>query len=97
MTGEINVSRPVDMHIKQTALPAYLIGQEADKRKVKAYVRFTAPFYQSSVDKTVPSESEALKPTDPAGTWYHEALRILANFEEYFLVSGLSCNNLTAY
>lgn len=91
MSGEINISRPVDIHIKQTALPAYLIGREAHNRNVKAYVRLTAPFYQSSIEKTAHPESDVLKPTDPVGTWYHEALRILANFEKYFQVSFLSC------
>lgn len=82
MTGEIHISRPVDMHIEQTALPAYLIGREASQRKVKAYVRLTAPFYQTSLEKMAHSESDVIKPSDPVGTWYHEALRILANFNE---------------
>lgn len=86
LTGEIHVSRPVDMHIEQTALPAYLIGQEANKRKVKAYVRHTTPYYQTSLDKTAHSETDMIKPSDPVGTWYHEALRILANFEEYLFL-----------
>ncbi|KAF8580694.1 hypothetical protein K439DRAFT_1648132 [Ramaria rubella] len=86
LTGEIHISRPADMHIEQTALPAYLLGREASKRNVKAYVRITTPFYQTSLDKTVHDESEVIKPVDPVGTWYHEALRILANFQDLNLV-----------
>jgi hypothetical protein len=89
LTGEIHISRPADMHIKQTALPAYLIGREANTRKVKSYVRFTTPYYETSLEKTAHTESESLKPSNASGTWYHEALRILADFEEYFLLPGL--------
>jgi len=86
LTGQIQVSRAAEVHIDQTAIPAFLLGQEATKRKVKAYVRITAPYYQTSLDKTAHDESDQLKPSDPAGTWYHEALRILANFKDLNLV-----------
>lgn len=82
------MSRGAQVHIDQTAIPAFLLGQEAAKRKVKAYVRITAPYYQTSLEKTTHDEGDVLKPSDPVGTWYHEALRILANFKEY----DLPCN-----
>lgn len=86
LTGQIHIARAVEMHIEQTAVPAYLLGREASKRKVKAYVRITAPYYQTSLDKTAHDESDVIKPSDPIGTWYHEALRILASFEDLNLV-----------
>lgn len=85
-TGQIDVSRPAELQIGHTAVPAYLLGKEASKRKLKAYIRVTQPYYQTSLEKTAHEEGEVLKPTEPCGTWYHEALRILANFEELPLV-----------
>lgn len=82
-TGQVHISRTsVDLHIEQTAVPAFLIGKEASARKVKAYVRVTPPHYQTSLEKVAHKESETIKPSDPAGVWYHEALRILASFSE---------------
>ncbi|KAF8522110.1 NAD-P-binding protein [Hysterangium stoloniferum] len=86
MTGQVHIARAVELHIEQTAIPAFLIGQEAQRRKVRAYVRITQPYYQTSLEKTAHPESDVIKPSDPVGTWYHEALRILANFQDLNLV-----------
>ena len=81
-TGQHQMGRAVELHCEGTAIPAYLLGREASKRKVKAYVRVTPPYYDTSVEKTAHDEKDTLKPTEPIGTWYHEALRLLASFEE---------------
>ncbi|KIJ37720.1 hypothetical protein M422DRAFT_211199, partial [Sphaerobolus stellatus SS14] len=86
-TGTLQTHLSVELHIEGTAVPAFLIGREASKRKVKAYVRVTPPYYDTSLDKsTAHDETENVKPTDPIGTWYHESLRILANIEDLPLV-----------
>lgn len=85
-TGQVHISRTsVELHIEQTASPAFFIGREAARRNVKAYVRLTPPFYQTTLEKVAHKEDEVIKPSDTAGTWYHEALRILANFPESVL------------
>lgn len=82
-TGQVHISRTsVDLHIEQTAFPAFLIGKEASARKVKAYIRVTPPYYETSLEKVAHKECDTIKPSDPAGVWYHEALRILASFSE---------------
>ncbi|GJJ11992.1 hypothetical protein Clacol_006230 [Clathrus columnatus] len=87
LTGQVHISRTsVDLHIEQTATPAFFIGREAAKRGVKAYVRITPPYYQTALEKTAHQESDVIKPSEPVGTWYHEALRILANFPDLNLV-----------
>lgn len=53
-----------------------LLGLEAAKRGVKAYVRIQQPFYEGS-KKGGHDESDDLKPAGVLGTWWHEALRIL--------------------
>lgn len=58
-----------------------LLGLEAAKRKVKAYVKIQQPFYESS-KKGKHDESEDIKPAGVLGTWWHEALRILGAIDE---------------
>lgn len=60
-----------------------MIGLEAAKRKVKAYVRVQQPFYDTSgSSKSLHNEKEDIKPVDTLGIWWHETLRILAAIEE---------------
>jgi hypothetical protein len=58
-----------------------MIGLEAARRKVKAYVRLQLPFYLTS-SKGPQLETEDIKPVDNIGTWWHETLRILAGIDE---------------
>jgi hypothetical protein len=62
-----------------------LLGLEAAKRKVKAFVRVTAPFYESH-HKGPHSEKEDVKPVGTVGIWWHETLRALAAIEDLNLV-----------
>jgi hypothetical protein len=65
-----------------TANIARMIGAEAEKRNVKAYVRLQMPFYDTGKKPAV--ESDDVKPFDgPIGVWWHESLRILAAMERY--------------
>jgi hypothetical protein len=57
------------------------LGLEAAKRKVKAFVRMHAPFYETS-DKGSHTEKGNVKPIDVLGIWWHETLRALAAIEE---------------
>ncbi|KAH9001467.1 NAD-P-binding protein [Lactarius akahatsu] len=73
------------VQIKHTCNIARLIGEEAARRNVKAYVRLQQPWYESS-DKGSHSEQEDVKPYGVIGTWWHESLRILGAIEELNLV-----------
>jgi len=57
-----------------------MLGLEAAKRKVKAYVRIQQPFYETSSKGS--SENDDPKPAGVTGSWWHEALRGLAAVEE---------------
>ena len=70
----------LQVQIKQTCNIARLIGEEAARRDVKAYVRLQQPWYESS-DKGSHSEQEDVKPYGVIGTWWHESLRILGTIE----------------
>jgi hypothetical protein len=59
-----------------------MLGQEAAQRKVKAYVRVTLPYYETS-SKGSHDEKDDPKPDGTIGTWWHETLRMLAAIEEY--------------
>jgi len=61
---------------------ARLIGEEAARRKVKAYVRLQQPWYESP-EKGSHAEKEDVKPSGVIGTWWHESLRILGGIEGY--------------
>lgn len=59
-----------------------LIGEEAARRNVKAYVRLQQPWYESP-EKGPHDEQEDAKPYGVIGTWWHESLRILGAIEGY--------------
>jgi len=73
------------MLIRATFEVARIIGLEAAKRKVKAYVRAQPPFYTSS-SKGSHDEKEDIKPNGSIGIWWHESLRALAAIDDLNLV-----------
>ena len=91
-SGEIRFERSDDHHLTQTAKVAQLLGKEAARRKVGAYVRLTHPFYNTSTsdkpskekdrEKGLTTENEPVKPVSVRGYWWHEALRALAAIQE---------------
>ncbi|CAE6401513.1 unnamed protein product [Rhizoctonia solani] len=85
-TGELSYMREDPVQIDFTAMIAHLIGTEAARRGVKAYVRLTHPFYDTSIEKVTHDERERIKPLGTRGTWWHETLRILASIENLNLV-----------
>jgi hypothetical protein len=81
------------IHINSTFNVCRLIGLEAAKRKVKAYVRAQPPLYISS-DKGSHDEKEDVKPVGSIGIWWHESLRALAAIDESefcFTVTRFDC------
>ncbi|THH13609.1 hypothetical protein EW146_g6637 [Bondarzewia mesenterica] len=91
LTGDVIHNRPEKIQIGHTCNVARLIGTEAAKRKVKAYVRMQLPWYECP-DKGTHDEKEDPKPLGVIGTWWHETLRILGAIEGLNLVilrSGL--------
>ncbi|KAI0709040.1 hypothetical protein C8Q76DRAFT_799072 [Earliella scabrosa] len=84
-TGEIQADRPEGIQIGHTFKIARLVGLEAAKRKVAAYVRIQHPFYQCK-DSGSHDEKEEVKPEGVMGTWWHEALRALGAIEDLNLV-----------
>ncbi|KAG5650371.1 hypothetical protein H0H81_012458 [Sphagnurus paluster] len=86
-TGEVRHDRTEIIQINTTCKVARMIGLEAAKRKIKAYVRVQQPFYQTpSSTKATHDESEDLTPVDTLGIWWHETLRMLAAIEDLNLV-----------
>jgi len=73
------------IHINSTFNVSRLIGQEAVKRKVKAFVRAQPPFY-TSPEKGSHDEKEDIKPVGTIGVWWHETLRTLAAIPDLNLV-----------
>ena len=71
----------IQVQITHTVDVARLLGQEAAKRNVKAYVRVTHPFYETP-EKGTHDEKESIKPSGVRGVWWHEALRVLADIEK---------------
>jgi hypothetical protein len=84
-TGDVAYDRPEKVQIKHTCNIARLIGEEAARRNVKAYVRLQQPWYETS-DKGSHSEQQDFKPYGVIGTWWHESLRILGAIEGLNLV-----------
>ncbi|KAF8797845.1 hypothetical protein BYT27DRAFT_7265004 [Phlegmacium glaucopus] len=84
-TGEVRHDRTEMIQINTTFSVARLLGLEAAKRKVKAYVRIQHPFYETP-SKGVYDEKEDIKPSGTLGIWWHETLRTLASIEELNLV-----------
>ncbi|TFK42765.1 hypothetical protein BDQ12DRAFT_696217 [Crucibulum laeve] len=84
-TGEVRNDRTEVIQITTTFNVARMLGLEAAKRKVKAYVRMQLPFYETS-SKGSHDEKEDIKPAGPIGTWWHETQRGLAAIEDLNLV-----------
>jgi len=84
LTGEIMWDAE-QIQIKNTFGIARLVGLEAARRNVKAYVRLTGPYYESK-EKGKNDEKQDLKPNGVQGTWWHETLRMLASIENLNLV-----------
>jgi len=85
LTGDVAHDRPEKVQINHTCNVARLIGQEAARRNVKAYVRLQQPWYESP-EKGSHDEKEDVKPYGVIGTWWHESLRILGAIESLNLV-----------
>jgi len=84
LTGELRWDRPAEVQISHTCNIARLIGTEAARREVKAYVRLQHPFY--TTDKTPAREKDDIKPEGTYGIWWHETLRILGAIKDLNLV-----------
>ncbi|KAJ3976409.1 hypothetical protein EV361DRAFT_884094 [Lentinula raphanica] len=85
LTGEVRHDRTEMILVNTTCNVARMLGQEAAKRKVKAYVRVTLPFYETT-SKGTHDEKDDPKPDGTIGTWWHETLRMLAAIEDLNLV-----------
>ncbi|KAH8108153.1 hypothetical protein BXZ70DRAFT_997648 [Cristinia sonorae] len=85
LTGEVQWDRPEEIQISRTFNVARILGGEAARRHVKAYVRIQHPFYECS-EKGSHDEKENVKPDDVLGTWWHESLRALAAIDNLNLV-----------
>ncbi|KAF8163117.1 hypothetical protein B0H34DRAFT_780914 [Crassisporium funariophilum] len=84
-TGEVRHDRTEMIQINSTCSVARMLGLEAAKRKVKAYVRIQHPFYETP-GKGTHDEKEDIKPSGTLGIWWHESLRMLASIEDLNLV-----------
>ncbi|KAI0934471.1 hypothetical protein AcV5_006302 [Taiwanofungus camphoratus] len=85
LTGEIQWDRPEKVQVANTFKVARLIGLEAARRKVVAYVRIQHPFYECK-EKGTHDEKEDIKPDGVLGTWWHETVRALGAIEDLNLV-----------
>lgn len=85
LTGEARNDRPEEVQIANTFNVSRNVALEAERRKVKAYVRVHLPYYNTP-DKGEQSEKEDVKPIVPGGVWWHETLRALAAIEDLNLV-----------
>jgi len=85
LTGDVAHDRPEKVQINHTCNVARLIGEEAARRNVKAYVRLQQPWYETP-DRGTHDEKEDVKPYGVIGTWWHESLRILGAIEGLNLV-----------
>jgi hypothetical protein len=70
------------VQINHTCNVTRLIGEEAARRNVKAYVRLQQPWYECP-ERGSHDEQEDAKPYGVIGTWWHESLRILGAIEGY--------------
>jgi len=71
----------MQVQIKTTCNIARLIGLEAARRNVKAYVRLQHPFYETP-EKGSDDEKVDGIPKGTLGIWWHETLRMLAAIKE---------------
>jgi hypothetical protein len=83
-TGEIRYDRTEMIQINTTFGVVRMLGLEAAKRKVKAYVRVQHPFFETP-SKGV-HDGKDIKPVGSLGIWWHESMRLLASIEELNLV-----------
>ncbi|KAF9052724.1 hypothetical protein BJ165DRAFT_791471 [Panaeolus papilionaceus] len=79
-TGEVRYDRNEVIQISTTFGTAKLLGQEAASRNVKAYVRISQPFYETT-GKQPSTEKDDIKPVETLGIWWHEAQRLLGSIE----------------
>ncbi|KAG8831943.1 hypothetical protein FRC17_002314 [Serendipita sp. 399] len=88
LTGEAAHDRPAEVQITQTFSVSLLIGREAAKNGVKAYVRSLPSFYEHDTEKKSYSEEDpdGWKPHGVRGTWWHESIRALATIPNLPLV-----------
>ncbi|KIM19738.1 hypothetical protein M408DRAFT_83116, partial [Serendipita vermifera MAFF 305830] len=100
ITGELVPNRPAEVYIQRCFRVPLLIARAAaaqrsrDPESLKAYIRFTGPFYNHpDVDKRYKeSDPDGWKPRGPQAVWWHEILRTIGSIEELPLVvlrSGL--------
>ncbi|EGO21626.1 hypothetical protein SERLADRAFT_351071, partial [Serpula lacrymans var. lacrymans S7.9] len=85
LTGEIRYDRTEMIAIKMTFNVSRLVGLEAARRNVQAYVRLQLPVYESS-EKSTHDEKEDVKPAKPLDVWWHETVRMLSAIEGLNLV-----------
>ncbi|RXW24887.1 hypothetical protein EST38_g929 [Candolleomyces aberdarensis] len=83
-TGEVRADRTEVIQYTTTFGVARMLGLEAARRGVKAYVRIQQPFYETSSKGSL--ETDNPKPAGTLGTWWHETLRGLAAIEDLNLV-----------
>lgn len=65
---------------------AGLLASEAERRKVRAYLRDTPPFWTSKSDEKPWRENDMMSHTVPRGVrayFYYEAERAVAKHEKY--------------
>jgi len=84
-TGEVWSERSEEIIINLTCYTAKLIGEEAARQKVKAYVRIHQPYYRTP-GKGPHDEKDETEPWGVIGTWWHETIRILAAIDGLNLV-----------
>lgn len=78
---EVSAEGSEQVQIQQTMNVARLLGGEAARREVKAYVRVTHSYYETP-EKGSHDEKESIKPVGVRGIWWHEATRVLASIEK---------------
>lgn len=83
-TGEVRHDRAEGIIYNTTYCVSKMLGEEAAKRKVKAYVRIQHPFYETPTKPQ--DENQDIKPIGVVGTWWHETLRALGAIEGLNLV-----------
>ncbi|KAI0048212.1 NAD-P-binding protein [Auriscalpium vulgare] len=76
LSGDVAYDRPEQVQVNHTLDVARLIGEEAARRKVKAYIRLQHPWYEFS-EKGAQDEKADIKPVRAIGVWWHESLRTL--------------------
>lgn len=70
----------LQIYINHTCNVTRLLGLEAAKRNIKAFVRLQQPYYECS-EKGSHEEKDDVKPNGVVGIWWHESLRILGAVE----------------